>query len=208
MVLDEKTNKGKMTIFTQKSLKGGPHLYIKNIEKAEEVKIKFNPQANDFLIEVQTYFDSTGKSYYGEYGLYFFSSQEKRLSKVRTYEGPIHDFSWNPCGSNFIVISGFMPANSVLFSNKNEPILEFGKHHRNLICWNPQGRFVCLAGYGNLSGDMEVWDIKESKKIGLCSSNSASYCLWSPDGRKMLTAIVTPRLRVDNDFKIFSYSGS
>lgn len=108
-----------MTIFNQKSLKGGPHLYIKNIEKAEEVKIKFNPRANDFLIEVQTYFDSTGKSYYGEYGLYFFNSQEKRLSKVRTYEGPIHDFSWNPSGLNFIVISGFMPANSVLFSNQN-----------------------------------------------------------------------------------------
>lgn len=33
--LDEKTNKGKMVIYNQKSLKGGPHLYTKNIEKAE-----------------------------------------------------------------------------------------------------------------------------------------------------------------------------
>ena len=66
---------------------------------------------------------------------------------------------------------------------------------------------MCLAGYGNLNGEMEVWDIQEQKKIGLCTSNSASFCLWSPDGRKILTAIVTPRLRVDNEFRIFSYSG-
>lgn len=44
-------------------------------------------------------------------------------------------------------------------------------------------------------------------KIGMCKSNSASYCGWSPDDRKLLTSIVTPRLRVDNCYKIFSYTG-
>ncbi len=44
-------------------------------------------------------------------------------------------------------------------------------------------------------------------RIGVCKSNSASYCAWSMDDRKIITAILTPRLRVDNCYKIFSYTG-
>lgn len=39
-----------------------------------------------------------------------------------------------------------------------EPIFEFGEAHRNSISWSPHGRFVCLAGFGNLAGDMDFWD--------------------------------------------------
>lgn len=46
------------------------------------------------------------------------------------------------------------------------------------------------------------------KQIGYCRSSSASYCQWSLDDRKILTGIVTPRLRVDNCYKIFSYTGT
>ena len=52
-----------------------------------------------------------------------------------------------------------MPATSVLYSADNEKIFEFGKKHRNQICWGRLGRFVCLAGFGNLSGEMEMWDL-------------------------------------------------
>jgi translation initiation factor 2A len=65
-----------------------------------------------------------------------------------------------------------------------------------------------LAGFGNLTGEMEMWDLKEMKQIGFCKSSSASYCQWSLDDRKVLTGIVTPRLRVDNCFKVFSYTGT
>lgn len=30
---------------------------------------------------------------------------------------------------------------------------------------------------------------------------------WSPSGRHVLTAITTPRLRVDNSFKVITYYG-
>ena len=45
------------------------------------------------------------------------------------------------------------------------------------------------------------------KKIACCKSNSASSCCWSPDDRKLLTAILSPRLRVDNCYKVYSYTG-
>lgn len=75
------------------------------------------------------------------------------------------------------------------------------------MIWGNLGRFVCLAGFGNLNGEMEIWDIVTKKRIGICKSNSASYCGWSNDDRKLITAILTPRLRVDNCYKIFSYTG-
>jgi len=86
-------------------------------------------------------------------------------------------------------------------------VFEFGKQHKNEIIWGNLGRFVCLAGFGNLNGEMEIWDIETRKKIGQCKSNSSSHCQWSPDDRKLVTSILTPRLRVDNCYKIFSYTG-
>jgi translation initiation factor 2A len=105
-------------------------------------------------MELQTYYDPTGKSYYGEYGLYIFNDQNKKINKVNTFKGPLHDFSWDHKGENFIVISGFMPAHSVMFNEHNKEIIEFGTHHRNKIIWGNLGRFLCLAGFGNLNGEM------------------------------------------------------
>lgn len=73
-------------------------------------------------MELQTYYDPTGKSYYGEYGLYLFNDQTNKISRIATENGPVHDFSWHSNGDMFIVISGFMPATSVLFSKNNEKI--------------------------------------------------------------------------------------
>lgn len=60
--LDSKSSKGELQLFD--SAKDEP-VYSKNINKAEEIKIKFSPTSNSFLIELQTYYDPTGKSYYG-----------------------------------------------------------------------------------------------------------------------------------------------
>lgn len=49
-------------------------------------------------MELQTYYDPTGKSYYGEYGLYIFNDQNKKINKVNTFKGPVHDFSWDKKG--------------------------------------------------------------------------------------------------------------
>ena len=55
---------------------------------------------------------------------------------------------------------------------------------------------------------MDIWDMETKQQIGYCKSSSASYCQWSADDRKILTSIVTPRLRVDNCYKVFSYTGT
>jgi len=87
--LDKKTNKGSLQLYNQE--KDEP-FYEKIINKAEEIKVKFSPTSNKFLIELQTYYDPTGKSYYGEYGLYLFNEDTNKISKIKTASGPVHDF--------------------------------------------------------------------------------------------------------------------
>lgn len=70
-------------------------------------------------MELQTFFDPTGKSYYGEFGLYLFNDETNKIARVKTENGPVHDFSWSNDGKNFIVLSGFMPATCNLFNQKN-----------------------------------------------------------------------------------------
>ncbi len=58
----------------------------------------------------------------------------------------------------------------VLFC-QGEPVYEFGAAHRNTIAWAPHGRFLCLAGFGNLAGDMDFYDVIKQKKIGVASAH-------------------------------------
>ncbi len=34
--------------------------------------------------------------------------------------------------------------------------------------WSPQGRFLMLGGFGNLKGEIEIWDVMNFTKIGNC----------------------------------------
>lgn len=52
-----------------------------------------------------------------------------------------------------------MPAAIKMFNRENEPVHDFGKKHRNTIVWGNLGRFLCLAGFGNLNGQMDMWDL-------------------------------------------------
>ena len=201
-------HEGRIDIFKYKELGYEPKPFVsKIIDKAHEVNLFFSPTGQNLLIWAQTFTDRTGQSYYGEHMLLYLDANKKNLKRVPTYKGPIHDVAWNPNGMEFIAISGFMPAGSVLYDSFSVPKFEFGRHHKNTIKWSPLSRFVCLAGFGNLPGDMEFWDVYSLKQIGTCKSGSAVSCKWAPDGRRILTGVLNPRLRVSNNYKIFKYNG-
>lgn len=59
-----------------------------------------------------------------------------------------------------------MPAKASLFNLKCEPIYDFGTGPRNSIYYNPQGNILLLAGFGNLRGNVEIWDSNTKKIVG------------------------------------------
>lgn len=188
--------------------------------KADKIQMKWNTQGTAVLFATSTDHDKTGKSYYGETNLYMMSTRGDFDCRVALdKEGPVHDFEWNPNGREFIAVYGYMPAKSTLFSYRINVIAELGTSSRNFVAFNPQGRLFCLAGFGNLSGTVDVWDREKLGARGISADANASGKLysfdasnsslfqWSPDGQYILTATLSPRLRVENGVRIWHCTG-
>ena len=67
---------------------------------------------------------------------------------------------------------------------------------------------MLVAGFGNLAGQMDIYDLeKDYAKVCMIEASNASVCEWSPDGKHILTATTSPRLRVDNGIRIWHAGG-
>jgi translation initiation factor 2A len=180
----------------------------KTFFKADKVSMMWNKLGTGILVLAQTEVDKTGKSYYGESNLYYMATAGNYDCRVMLdKEGPIHDIAWSPNSKEFIVVFGFMPAKAVLFDHRANKVHEFGTLPRNYVRFNPQGRLICIAGFGNLAGQMDIWDRKTLKKVSTIDASGSAMCDWSPDGRHLMTAILSPRLRVDNGYRVWHCTG-
>jgi translation initiation factor 2A len=79
-----------------------------------------------------------------------------------------------------------------------------------------------LAGFGNLAGGMDFWDINKRKKVpqyhpsgkddellvsyGNTAKPAGSFG-WSPDSRLFHVSTMAPRMNVDNGVRIYKYNG-
>ncbi|KAI9140595.1 eukaryotic translation initiation factor eIF2A-domain-containing protein [Paraphysoderma sedebokerense] len=192
----------------------------KTFYKADKVRFVWNELGTGVLVLTSTEVDQTGKSYYGENNLYYLAVAGNWDCRVTLdKEGPIHDVAWSPNSKEFVVVYGFMPAKATLFDHRANAIFQFGSSPRNTVLFSPNGRIVCIGGFGNLAGDTDFWDLNPSgsassgsasshpKKLSSMQANSSTSFSWSPDGRYLLTATLSPRLRVDNGYKIWHYTG-
>lgn len=101
-----------------------------------------------------------------------------------------------------------MPAKTTIFNAKANATHNFALSPRNTILFSPSGKSVLVAGFGNLVGQMDIYDMENDyKKICTIEASNASVCEWSPDGKHILTATTSPRLRVDNGVRIWHVGG-
>ncbi|KIY71317.1 translation initiation factor eIF-2A [Cylindrobasidium torrendii FP15055 ss-10] len=206
-VAEKKGAPASIKIFGLVNLQSAPSC-SKSFYKADRATIKWNTLGTQVLVLTQTDVDNSNKSYYGETMLYLLSAAGNYDCRVTLdKEGPIHDFTWSPNSKEFGVVYGFMPAKSVIFDQRVRKLHDFGSGPVNFISFNPQGRLVALAGFGNLAGKIDMYDRRTLAKITTIDAPNTSYCDWSPDGRFLLTATLSPRLRVDNGVKIWHCSG-
>ncbi|KAK8548287.1 hypothetical protein V6N12_061204 [Hibiscus sabdariffa] len=177
--------------------------------RCSTVQLNWNRGSTGLLVVVQADVDKTNQSYYGESKLNYLTTDGTFEGLVPLKkEGPIHDVQWSFSGKEFAVVYGFMPANATIFDKKCKPLLELGSGPYNTIRWNPKGKLLCLAGFGNLPGDMAFWDFVDKKQLGTTRAECSVTSEWSADGRYFMTATTAPRLQVDNCIKFFNYNGS
>ncbi|KAF7211665.1 eukaryotic translation initiation factor 2A, partial [Nothobranchius furzeri] len=125
------------------------------------------PSASAVLVTASTEVDKSGASYYGEQTLHYLAVNGETAVVQLAKNGPIYDVVWSPNSSEFCVVYGFMPAKATVFNLKCEPIFDFGTGPRNAAYYSPQGHILVLAGFGNLQGQMEVWDVRKYKQSPL-----------------------------------------
>ena len=181
----------------------------KTFFKGDKVQLKWNAQGSSLIVLAQTDVDKSNKSYYGETTLYLLSAGggfDARISLDK--EGPIHDVAWSPNSKEFGVIYGYMPAKTTIFNHRAVATHSFPIGPRNTISFSPTGRFVLVAGFGNLAGQIDVYDLdRDRRKVCTIESGNPSVCQWSPDSRYIMTATTSPRLRVDNGVKLWHVGG-
>ncbi|XP_015257600.1 PREDICTED: eukaryotic translation initiation factor 2A [Cyprinodon variegatus] len=189
---------------------GGPSAALanKSFFKADKVRMQWNQKASAILVTASTEVDKSGASYYGEQTLHYLAVNGETALVQLAKNGPIYDVAWSPNSMEFCVVYGFMPAKATVFNLKCDPVFDFGTGPRNAAYYSPQGHILVLAGFGNLRGHMEVWDVKKYKQVSKPEAPDATFFSWCPDGEHIVTATCSPRLRVSNGFKIWHYTGS
>lgn len=181
----------------------------KTFFKGDKVQLKWNEEGTSLIVLAQTEVDKTGKSYYGETTLYVLSANggfDSRISLDK--EGPIHDVTWSPNSKEFGVVYGYMPAKTTIFNQRAVVTHSFPLAPRNTILFSPTSRFILVAGFGNLAGQMDIYDLeKDYRKVCTIEGGNPSVCEWSPDSKYILTATTSPRLRVDNGVRVWHVGG-
>ena len=185
----------------------------RSLMRASAVDLRWSPSGEALLALASTESDASNKSYYGDSKLHYLRSDGGNDCLVPLpKEGPVHDVAWSPRGDCFVVLAGFMPPRAVVFDAKCAPALDLGSGPFCHARWSPHhGRFLCLAGFGNLAGDLAFFDRKADGKLKPCGSARAAGGVsleWSPDARLLLVSTTAPRLRVDNGVRVFKYDGS
>ncbi|EGS22224.1 putative eukaryotic translation initiation factor [Thermochaetoides thermophila DSM 1495] len=182
----------------------------KTFFKGDKVQLKWNGLGTALIVLAQTDVDKSNKSYYGETTMYLLTANGAFDARITLdKEGPIHDVAWSPNSTEFGVVYGYMPSKTTIFNHRGIANHTFPIAPRNTIIFSPTGRFALIAGFGNLAGQIDVYDLdKGYRKICTIESGNPSVCAWSPDSKYIMTATTSPRLRVDNGVKLWHVSGA
>lgn len=216
----DKNKPAKATLHEYTTNNNAKIVTTKSLFQAEDMKTNWSPNGNTALITLQTSVDTSGKSYYGSASLFLVGASptdNDAKAVPLPQDGPVMDVSWMPNATKsppcFVVIAGRMPAMASMHHGITaEPLFLFGNAHRNAISWAPHGRFVNIAGFGNLAGGMSFWDRNKLKLLpGPANGQNTAACTvgygWSPDSRLFGVSTTTPRMNVDNGCRLFRYTG-
>jgi translation initiation factor 2A len=97
-----------------------------------------------------------------------------------------------------IIIAGLMPSTCCIYSQDGIPLIQLGKSHKNTIIYGGKGRYALVGGFGNLSGEYDIYDIIRLVKVGNGKASDATSLLWNYNQNIFIAATTFPRLRVDN----------
>lgn len=101
-----------------------------------------------------------------------------------------------------------MPSKVTIFNFKASIIWDMEEGYRNEIYYNQFGNLISVCGFGNISsGKINIYDVEQRKEVVSMEVPDTINFEWAPDGQHYLTATTSPRLRIDNNYRIWKYTG-
>lgn len=180
----------------------------KTFFKCDKANMLWNCKGSALIVMAILEVDQSNKSYYGEQNLYLVAINGDSCTVPLAKLGPVYSVKWNPNGKEFAVCYGFMPSRVTLYNLKGEASFDMGEGPRNELFYNRFGNILLLCGFGNIgSGKMQFWNVDARKEIIEMDVPRTTFLEWAPDGQHLLTATTTPRLRIENCYRIWHYSG-
>lgn len=182
----------------------------KTLNQVQECALHFNSTGTHLLFKMSQDVDQSGASYYGSSSLHLMDISRSCTTVVVPQEsGPVHTFAWSKKDPlSFFCLSGQLPCSIMVYSASNgQPRLDLGKSRRNYLAQSADGRLALIAGFGNLPGDSDVWDMSTNRVVGVSKISWTVQCSFSPDGYWLLSSTTSPRLRVDNGIRILRVTG-
>lgn len=198
----------KGTLFEVYNLKTKTKVYSNFFAGIQQIDVFENPKDNRLLVRGHKFVDDSGMSYYGKNTLDLVEPEENKKKKITTYNGQIHSLSWSPTGAVFAVCAGFMPSYTALYDKNGDPFMVVLRDPKNSVYWSPNGEFLAVTGFGNLSGEIQIWHVNQKKLLGKCQHGDAGDLEWAPDGRHFITKVEYKFLREGNQFRVYDYHGT
>jgi len=171
----------------------------------DHVNMKWNFKGSALLVLCST--DMSENSYYGDTILQHLNRNGDSSSIQLSKAGPIYSMEWSPIADEFCVVYGFMPSKATVFNSKCDVAWEMSSGAKNVAYYSFDGLHLALCGFGNVAGNIEVWNMKDRKRISQIEALDTTHFQWCYDNHHFVTATTAPRLRVKNGFKVWRLTG-
>lgn len=165
-----------------------------------ETKCKY--YKNYILFNVATSY--VKNSYYASTILFLFDMEKNTFDRVGKINN-IQDFTFLKNG--FCVIYGNQPTDVIIYNFKLEIINKFPKGIRNRIYFNEYESYVAMAGFDQLAGDIELWEVNTKKKLNLINELGANRIEWEKNGSYFYVSTFK-LLKDDNRIVKYDYYGN
>lgn len=183
------------------------------VEFGQQADLSWNSSGTAVLAHCQTDIDDSGQSYYGGSKLLLISHDcSYKLDLTEAKDSFVQAVAWSPSRDEFILAQGSQPAKVSCWTWDSKEkrcsltAVLHQKAHRNTIRWDQSGSMAFVAGFGNLAGEVDFFGRTSQglKRLASAAAPCTVSATWAPGGRHLLTAVLAPRMRVDNSLTVWS----
>ena len=120
----------------------------------------------------------------------------------------IQHVAFDPTGRLLAVLYDRQPAKLIVFETaRMEKVFEKNDVYMNTLLFSPNAQFLAVGGFGNLPGDIEVYETGTFTRITVFSANCTTAWRWTPDNTRIVCGQCYPRRQVDCQLQVFTKEG-